>query len=102
MKKSITYELDRPRHLRFGMEAFAEYEGMMNERVIDLDLTKLSMRQTSALAWSGMVKDDAELTVKKVQELVDEYSSIAECTEKIMEAIISAFPGGDEKNVKKA
>jgi Zn-finger domain-containing protein len=98
MKKGITIELDRPRTLRYGMNALAKIEDITKKSIISIDLNNIGIRDLLAIIYAGLYHDDKSLTVEKVGDLVDEYSDMNTVAEKVGEAFTLAF--GKTEGVK--
>ena len=45
MKNGITINLDKPRTLRYGMNALAKIEDLTGKSILSLDLNKLGIRR---------------------------------------------------------
>jgi hypothetical protein len=63
--------LDRPRKLKFGFKA----DRLLTEKYGDKevwDLEKLALQEFVFFSWVGLVWEDKNLTVEKVEELLDE------------------------------
>ncbi len=93
MKKGITINLDRPRTLRYGMNALAKIEDLTGKSILALDLNKLGIKDLLVIVYSGLYHEDKTLTIEKVGDLIDEYSDINEIAEKIGKALTIAFGG---------
>jgi len=98
MSKFITYELDRPRNLRFGMKAIAMIEDSLGTKISKLDLSDIGIKDLAVFLWAGLAHEDKELTVSKVMDLIDDYSSIQDATDHLSHALEACF-GKPEKNV---
>ena len=77
MKKGITYELDRPRTLRYGMNALAKIEDITGKSLMSLDLASVSIKDLLAIVYAGLYHEDKELTLEQVGDLIDIYSSVS-------------------------
>ena len=97
MKKGVTIILDRPRTLRYGLNALAKVEDIMGKNIMGLDLNNVSIKDLLAIIYAGLYHEDKELTVEKVGDLIDEYSNITEVAEKLGEAFTEAFGKGNGK-----
>lgn len=98
MKKGITIVLDKPRTLRYGMNALAKIETITGKSILALDLDKVSIRDLLAIVYGGLYHEDKTLTIEKVGDLIDEYSNLTDIAEKLGEALTEAF--GGEKTEK--
>lgn len=99
MRKGITIELDKPRMLRYGMNALAKIEDITKKSIVSIDLNNIGIRDLLAIIYAGLYHEDKNLTVEKVGDLVDEYSDMNSVAEKVGEAFTLAFgkPGGTDK-----
>ena len=99
MKKGVTIELDKPRTLRYGLNALAKVEDLTGKSIMGLDLKSVSIKDLLAIIFAGLYHEDKNLTVTKVGDLIDEYSNITEVAEKLGEAFTLAF-GKDADKAK--
>ena len=97
MKKGVTIILDRPRTLRYGLNALAKVEDITGQNIMGLDLNNVSIKDLLAIIYAGLYHEDKELTVEKVGDLIDEHSNITEVAEKLGEAFTEAFGKGNGK-----
>lgn len=91
MKNGITINLDKPRTLRYGMNALAKIEDLTGKSILALDLNKVGIKDLLAIIYAGLYHEDKTLTIDKVGDLIDEYSNLTEIAEKIGEALTAAF-----------
>lgn len=103
LRRDIMYtpiQLDKIRNFRYGMKAFSLIEKTLELKSIShLDFDNMSMTETATIIWAGLVHEDANLTVDKVIDLVDEYSSIMEVAEVMAKAMNESL--GAEKGKRK-
>ena len=97
MKKGVTIILDRPRTLRYGLNALAKVEDITGKNIMGLDLNNVSIKDLLAIIYAGLYHEDKELAVEKVGDLIDEHSNITEVAEKLGEAFTEAFGKGSGK-----
>lgn len=95
MKKGITIELDKPRTLRYGMNALAKIEDITKKPIVNIDLNNIGIRDLLAIIYAGLYHEDKSLTLEKVGDLVDEYSTMNDIAEKVGEAFTLAFGSGE-------
>lgn len=95
MKKGITIELDKPRTLRYGMNALAKIEDITKKPIVNIDLNNIGIRDLLAIIYAGLYHEDKSLTLEKVGGLVDEYSTMNDIAEKVGEAFTLAFGSGE-------
>ncbi len=100
MKQGITFELDKPRTLRYGINALAKIEDITGKNLMKLDLTNIGVKDLLAIVYAGLYHEDKTLTIEKVGDLIDEHSDLKQVAEKVGEALTLAF--GDTKKVVKA
>lgn len=91
MKKGITYNLDKPRTLRYGMNALAKIEDITGKSLMSLDLNSVGVKDLLAIVYAGLYHEDKDLTIESVGDLIDEYSSINEVADKVGKALTEAF-----------
>ena len=101
MKNGVIIELDKPRTLRYGINAMIVVEDMVGVPITKLDLESISMKDLRSIMYAGLVHEDKSLTPESVGGLIDEYSNIEIMAEKLGEAFELAFGGDDKKNGKK-
>ena len=98
MKPGVTINLDKPRTLRFGINALAKIEDLTGKPLSKLDLSQVGIKDILVITFAGLCHEDKELTIEKVGDLIDEYSSITELATKLGEALTQAF--GNNKETK--
>lgn len=91
MKQGITITLDKPRTLRYGVNALAKIEDIIGKPLSALDLGKVGIKDLLAIVYAGLYHEDKNLTVEQVGDLIDEHSNLAEIAEKVGEALTLAF-----------
>lgn len=69
--KDFVLTLDRPRRLKFGFRAIRLIREKFGDREIS-DLMKMRVDEMPIIAWAGLIHEDPDLTVEKVEALVDE------------------------------
>jgi len=94
----IVIELDRPRRMRFGLEASIEFEQLSGKKLAEVEenMDQLTLAQ---LLWSMLRAEDETLTFKQALKLVDEHASLPEINQKVNQAIAEAY-GVTSKNPK--
>ena len=73
MKKGITFELDKPRTLRFGINALAKIEDLTGKPLTTLKLDSVGIKDLLIITYAGLAHEDQDLTVEKVGDLIDEF-----------------------------
>ena len=91
MKYGVTIELDKPRTLRYGMNALIKIEELTGKNLAKLDLDNISIKDLRTIVYAGLFHEDKDLTPEKCADLIDEYSSITTVAEKLGEAMTLAF-----------
>ncbi len=99
MKHGITINLDKPRTLRYGINALAKIEDLTNKPLVKLDLKNVGIKDLLIIIYAGLCHEDSNLTIEKVGDIIDEYSSLGEIAEKVGEALTLAF-GKEDKSSK--
>ena len=99
MKHGVTINLDKPRTLRYGINALAKIEDLTNKPLVKLDLKNVGIKDLLIITYAGLCHEDSNLTIEKVGDIIDEYSSLGEIAEKIGEALTLAF-GKEDKSSK--
>ncbi len=91
MKPGVTIELDKPRTLRYGMNALIKIEELTGKNLTKLDLDNISVKDLRTIVYAGLFHEDKELTPEKCADLIDEYSDITTVAGKLGEAMTLAF-----------
>ena len=91
MKPSVTIELDKPRTLRYGMNALIKIEELTGKNLTKLDLDNISVKDLRTIVYAGLFHEDKDLTPEKCADLIDEYSDITTVAGKLGEAMTLAF-----------
>lgn len=91
MKPGVTIELDKPRTLRYGMNALIKIEELTGKNLTKLDLDNISVKDLRTIVYAGLFHEDKELTPEKCADLIDEYSDIGAVAGKLGEAMTLAF-----------
>lgn len=99
MKHGVTINLDKPRTLRYGINALAKIEDLTNKPLVKLDLKNVGIKDLLIITYAGLCQEDSNLTIEKVGYIIDEYSSLGEIAEKVGEALTLAF-GKEDKSSK--
>jgi hypothetical protein len=97
MKKGITINLDKPRTLRYGINALAKIEDVTGKALMKLDLNNIGIKDLLGIVYAGLYHEDKDLTIDKVGDLIDEYSSLNEVAENVSKALTLAFGEAKEK-----
>lgn len=91
VKHGVTIELDKPRTLRYGMNALIKIEELTGKNLTKLDLDSISVKDLRTIVYAGLFHEDKDLTPEKCADLIDEYSDITTVAGKLGEAMTLAF-----------
>lgn len=95
-KRYVTIELDKPRRLRFDLNALAEIEerlGVGIDKLGDLDMKAKTAR---VMLWAGLIHEDQSITPEDVGGMVD-LDNLGYVQERIAAALAAAgVPGNAE------
>lgn len=69
--KDFILDLDRPRKLKFGFKAIRLIREKFGDREIS-DIMNMKVDEMSTIAWAGLIHEEPELTVERVEGLLDE------------------------------
>lgn len=100
MKQGVTIELDRPRTLRYGMNALVKIEELTGKTISKLDLENISIKDLRTIVYAGLFHEDKSITPERVADLIDEYSELQTVANKLGEAMTMAFGKGNEQRPK--
>lgn len=100
MKKGITITLDKPRTLRYGMNALAKIEDITGKTLMSLDLNNVGIKDLLAIVYAGLCHEDKSLTIEQVGDIIDEYSDLNQIAEKVGDALTVAFGTVKAENTK--
>ena len=94
----VTFDLDRPHKLRFGMGAsiaFEQASGMKLQEVGEA----MDLKMAAWALWAMMQEENPAITFAEVVKLVDDYApNLAYVSDKIGEAITLAYDVGTVAN----
>lgn len=100
MKRGIAINLDKPRTLRYGINALVKIEDLTGKSLMSLDLNSVGIKDLRIIIYAGLYHEDDSLTPELVGDLIDEYSDITEISEKLGEALTEAFGKPTKGTVK--
>lgn len=90
--KLVPIQLDKKRHLKFDLNAFAELEELYGDmNAVFEAMQKGSIKAIRAMLWAGLVHEDKELTIEQVGSMID-MSNINDVVETVSKAIGEALP----------
>lgn len=87
----VSVQLDKIRSFRYGMRALSRIEGLLGTPVSKLDFDNLTQLQLATIICCGLMHEDTNLTPEQTMDLIDEYSSLSDITQKMGEAFGEAF-----------
>lgn len=99
LKQGVTIELDRPRTLRYGMNALVKIEELTGKAISKLDLENITIKDLRTIVYAGLFHEDKSLTPETVADLIDEYSELSIVAAKLGEAMTLAFSGGNAERL---
>jgi len=88
--KIYTLNLDRERELQFGFKAIREIRNKLGERSVE-SLLSLKWDEVPILIWAGLKKDDKQLTLEKVESLLDDAVPAKYTIIQITNLVVEAF-----------
>lgn len=93
---TVPIELDKPRGLKFDLNAFAELEDKFGSMDAAFQaMQKGSLKAARTLLWAGLLHEDETLTERKVGGLVT-LANMSAIMDRITSALTAAMPDGDE------
>ena len=96
---SVTVELDRPREIRYDLNAFAELEDKFGSMEAAFSAMQTgSMKAARTLLWAGLIHGDESLPEREVGRLVT-LANIHEVMSRITSALAEAVPDAGESPV---
>lgn len=93
-------QLDKMRNFRYGMKALSLVEKKLKTPVSKIDMNSMTMEDSAALIWAGLVHEDRDLTPDKVMDLVDEFSSLPNIMASMSEALQGAFGTANSEEIE--
>lgn len=95
MKQTVTINLDKERHLFFGLKAMRLIQEKTGKNPYQEEFWKgIDANSVNAVMWSGLLHEDKNLTIEQVEELVDEHITIGDAINKFVEAYQLAIKEG--------
>ena len=87
----VEIELDKPRKLRFTLNALSEIEDKLGVSFTEIGevLKKPKMKDLLVVLWAGLIHEDEDLTIKEVGNMID-ISDLEMVSEKLGEAFAAA------------
>lgn len=101
----VEIRLDKPRFLRFDINAIADLEEATGKSLMELmDENNIGISAMRALLWAGLKHQDKLLTLQRAGELIQAFivngGSLATLMEKVAKAITSSGAFGTPKESK--
>jgi hypothetical protein len=99
---TVSITLDKPRTLRYDLNAFAELEeiyGSMDQAFAAMQSG--SMKAARTLLWAGLLHEDENLTPRQVGALVT-LDNMEPVMDAISDALLEAMPSGDASDSEEA
>jgi hypothetical protein len=93
---TVSVELDKPRTLKYDLNAFAELEeiyGSMDQAFAAM--RSGSMKAARSLLWAGLLHEDNNLTPRKVGAMVT-LDNMEPVMDAISSALLDAMPANDD------
>ncbi|MTV50090.1 hypothetical protein GJ688_14025 [Heliobacillus mobilis] len=84
-KSLVEITLDKPRKLRYDLNALAELEDKLGVSLQELDQLAMGVKQLRVFLWAGLVHEDPGLSEIDVGAFVD-LENLGEVNQKITEA----------------
>ena len=99
-KPAVTIDLDKERHLKYTLNAFAEMEDRYGSVDAALEVVKNNnMRAIIFIIWCGLTHEDEDLTEKQVGNMI-EIDQLQDIVGKLNEAIGGDLPAPTASNTK--
>lgn len=97
----IIIKLDKERRLVFDFNALCRLEELTGKNALSGETwSNLTARDVRALLWSAMLRDDPELKLEEVGELVN-FKNLSKVTQALEKAFVSASIPEDDKSMGK-
>ncbi len=87
----VKITLDRERTLKLDLNAMVNFEEATGKSLFNFNTKNISTKDIRALLWACLLRDNKDLTLEKVGELVT-FDNLKMVSEKIQEVFITAFP----------
>ena len=93
-------ELDCPRKLKFGFKAIRLIREHFGEKDVS-DLLNMKVDEMPIIAWAGLIHEDPNLTIEKVEDLLDSSIpgkyTVVEIVNILAEALADHFGVSEKK-----
>lgn len=99
-EKATTVQLDRERHIKFDLNAFAELEDIYGSlNAVFAALQSGSMKAARTLLWAGLLHEDEALTPPQVGSMVN-LDNLESVVDILSDAMTTALPEADAAPVQ--
>lgn len=87
MKKIVTINLDKERHLKFTLNALIIAEKLTGKKLTEMGKeNNFDLEFLRAMLYAGLIHEDKELTLDEVGDFID-FENMNEVVEKLNEAM---------------
>lgn len=100
MSISVEFKLDKVRNVRFGMRELMKIEKELGKPFSQLDIKNIQYEHVAIILCAALQREDPDMTVDKLVDLIDEYSDIQTAIKVMGEGMELAF--GQPKNAQAA
>jgi len=90
-KPEVKITLDKERTLHFGFNAMADFERVTGLNALKIDWSNLNITSFRVLLWACLRRDDKELTLEKVGDLLD-LMPLPDVSQKVQEVMNLSVP----------
>lgn len=97
--RSVSITLDKPRQLRYDLNAMAEIEERLGVGLDKLDQIEMKAKTARLMLWAGLIHEDSSLTPEQVGAMVD-MGSLNEVNVAIARALGEAGVEGNSSGPK--
>jgi hypothetical protein len=94
MKKVVTFEADKKRHLKYGMNALIQLEKELGKPLASIGAGEVKLEDLRTMLYIGLKWEDKELTYEQVGDVMDEAienHGMEYLSQKLGEALQGAF-----------
>jgi hypothetical protein len=90
----VNIELDRPRRIRFDVNALSDAEEALGMGLGAVMQTQMGVRMIRALLWAGLRWEDRGLTLERTGTLIQQYiesgGTLEDLGEKLTQALVAS------------
>lgn len=93
MSQQITIQLDKERHLKYGMKALMLIEELTDKPMAKFNLESVTMKDVCILIYAGLIHEDNTLTLDETIQIIDDhgFGRFNELVEKMSKAMNISF-----------